>query len=217
MAAGLAALVATAAQAGPIDWVQRKLGGKPEAPKTGVVNARQGAITVLPDQPVRVPIDYTSPEAELPRGRSYFRRIELPKPVENATVSVRVVAQESDGGRGHTVFKPLLYVLDDEGNVREIVGVDGLKVDIRPFQPTELLGCAQVKNLQRFLVATTEKDVGASFESGARSSVSAPTKGGFYYSTDEVKLKLPYAATGEVVLTVGTKAPERPCADKPKA
>jgi hypothetical protein len=74
-----------------------------------------------------------------------------------------------------------------------------------------------VKNLQRFLVATTEKDIGAAFESGARDKVSAPTKGGFYYSTDAVKVKLPYAATGELVLTVSAKPSERTCGEKPKA
>jgi len=217
IACGIAAFAATAG-AGPIDWMNRKLGRDPEAPKTGVVKAIEpGPIALLPDQPMRFPIDDTSPEAELPRGRSYFRRVELPKAVAEATVSVRVVAQDAPAGRGRTVFKPLFYVLDDEGNVRETVSVDALALDIRPFQPTELQGCAKVKNLQRFLVATTEKDIGAAFESGARDSVKAPTKGGFYYSTDAVKVKLPYAATGELVLTVSAKPTERTCGEKPKA
>ncbi|MDC8015308.1 hypothetical protein [Tahibacter soli] len=216
-ACGLAAFAATAV-AGPIDWVSRKLGRDPAPPKTGVVKVRDpGPIALLPEQPMRFPIDDASPEAELPRGRSYYRRVELPKPVENAMVDVRVVAQDAPDGRGRTVFKPLFYVLDDEGNVRETVSVDKLALDIRPFQPTELQGCAKVKNLQRFLVATTEKDVGAAFESGARDKVSAPTKGGFYYSTDAVKVKLPYAATGELVLTVSAKPSERTCGEKPKA
>lgn len=221
-ACGLAAVIAGAAEAGPIDWVQRKLGGKsdgkPDEPRAGVVKVREpGPIALLPEQPMRFPIDDASPEAELPRGRSYFRRVELPQAVADATVSVRVVAQDAPNGRGRTVFKPLFYVLDDEGNVRETVGVDALKLDIRPFQPTELQGCAKVKNLRRFLVATTEKDVGAAFESGARDKVSAPSKGGFYYSTDAVKVKLPYAPTGELVLTVSAKPSDRACDDKPKA
>lgn len=206
--ASLAAACAfsAAAAAGPIGWMREKLGGKPEAPKTGVVTAQPGAITLLLDQPTRLPVDATAPEAELPRGRSYFRRVELGKPVDEALIQVRVIAQNADTGRRRTVFKPLLYLLDDEGNVRETVAVDPLKIDIRPFQPTELVGCVKVKRLSRFLVATTDKDVGKAYESDARSSVKAASKGGFYYSTDAVNVKLPYAATGELVLTVSAPA-----------
>lgn len=188
--------------AGPIDWLREKLGGRPDAPKPGVVTAQPGAITLLLDQPTRLPVDATAPEAELPRGRSYFRRVELAKPVDEALVEVRVIAQDATTGKSRTVFRPLFYLLDDEGNVRETVAIDPLKIDIRPFQPTALVGCVKVKQLSRFLVATTDKDVGKSYESDARSSVKAPSKGGFYYSTDAVNVKLPYAATGVLVLTV---------------
>lgn len=190
------------AAAGPFGWMREKLGGKPDAPKPGVVTAQPGAITLLLDQPTRLPVDATAPEAELPRGRSYFRRVELGKPIDEALIQVRVIAQNAESGKRRTVFKPLLYLLDDEGNVRETVVVDPLKIDIRPFQTTELVGCVKVGKLSRFLVATTDKDVGTSYESGTRSSVKAASKGGFYYSTDAVNVKLPYAATGELVLTV---------------
>lgn len=195
-----------AATAGPIGWLREKLGGKPDAPEPGIVTARPGAVTLLLDQPTRLPVDVTAPEAELPRGRSYFRRIELGKPVDEALIHVRVIAQDTDAGRRRTVFKPLLYLLDDEGNVRETVAVDPLKIDIRPFQPTELVGCVKVKQLSRFLVATSDKAVGKTYESDARGSVKAASKGGFYYSTEAVNVKLPYAATGELVLTVSAPA-----------
>ncbi|HSX59983.1 MAG TPA: hypothetical protein VLF18_07285 [Tahibacter sp.] len=198
-----------ASAAGPLNWVREKLGGKPEAPKAGVVTAQPGAITLLLDQPTRLPVDATAPEAELPRGRSYFRRVELSKPVDEALIEVRVIAQDSDTTKHRTVFKPLFYLLDDEGNVRETVAVDPLKIDIRPFQPTALVGCVKVSKLNRFLVATTDKDVGKSYESRSRSSVNAPSKGGFYYSTDAVNVKLPYAATGELVLTVSAPSAKR--------
>jgi hypothetical protein len=126
-------------------------------------------------------------------------------------IEVRVIAQESEASKFRTVFKPLFYLLDEEGNVRETVAVDPLKLDIRPFQTTSLIGCVSVKQLGRFLVATVEDDVGKSYESGSRDSVKAASKGGFYYSTDAVKVKLPYAATGELVLTV---KPRPSAADK---
>jgi hypothetical protein len=202
----VAVAFSAAAAAGPIGWMREKLGGKSEPPKPGVVTAQPGAITLLLDQPTRLPVDASAPEAELPRGRSYFRRVELSKPVDEALIQVRVIAQDSDTTKHRTVFKPLFYLLDDEGNVRETIAVDPLKIDIRPFQPTALVGCVKVNKLSRFLVATTDKDVGKSYESDARSSVKAPSKGGFYYSTDAVNVKLPYAATGELVLTVSAPA-----------
>lgn len=204
--------VSAAAGAGPIRWAKEKFGGE-DKPKPGVVQARPGAVTLLVDQPTRLSIDDAAPTAELPKGRSYFRRVELNRAVEEAQVDVRVIAQDSAQSRHRTVFKPLFYVLDDEGNVRETIGVDALKIDIRPFQPTALVGCVKIRQLQRFLLATTEQDVGTAYESGARDSVKAASKGGFYYSTDAVKVKLPYAATGEVVLTVSTAAKRKDCGE----
>lgn len=204
--------VSAAASAGPIRWAKEKLAGE-DKPKPGVVQARPGAVTLLIDQPTRLSIDDAAPTAELPKGRSYFRRVELNQPVAEAQVEVRVIAQDSEQSRHRTVFKPLFYVLDDEGNVRESIAMDALKIDIRPFQPTALVGCVKIKQLQRFLLATQEKDVGTSYESGARDSVKAASKGGFYYATDAVKVKLPYAATGEVVLTVSTVAKTKDCGE----
>jgi hypothetical protein len=209
-------LASSSAAAGPLGWARKVLGIESEEPKTGVVEATPGAVSMLLDQPMRLTVDAASPEAQLPQGRSFFRRVELPATLADAQIDVRVIAQESDKSKNRTVFKPLFYVLDDEGNVRETVPVDPLNLDMRPFQTTALAGCVRVKRLQRFLVATTEKDVGKSYESGARDSVKANSKGGFYYSTDAVKVKLPYAATGELVLTVTTK-PSRPCIEaRPK-
>lgn len=202
--------VSAVAGAGPIRWAREKLVGE-DKPKPGVVEARPGAVTLLVDQPTRLSIDDAAPTAELPKGRSYFRRVELNKPVDEAQVDIRVIAQDSAQSRHRTVFKPLFYVLDDEGNVRETIAADALKIDIRPFQPTALVGCIRIKQLQRFLLATPEKDVGTSYESGARDSVKAASKGGFYYATDAVKVKLPYAATGEVVLTVSAAAKNKNC------
>lgn len=204
--------VSATASAGPIRWAKEKLGGE-DKPRPGVVEARPGAVTLLVDQPTRLSIDDTASTAELPKGRSYFRRVELNQPVAEAQVDVRVIAQDSAQSRQRTVFKPLFYVLDDEGNVRETIALDALKIDIRPFQATALVGCVRIKQLQRFLLATPEKDVGSSYESGARDSVKAASKGGFYYSTDAVKVKLPYAATGEVVLTVSAAAKNKDCSE----
>lgn len=207
LATALVALPALVS-AGPVDWARRKLGGEPDKPRPGVIEAQPGAITLLPGQPTRFSVDEASPEAQLPRGRSFFRRVQLRERLDEALIEVRVIAQNSAASKFRTVFRPLFYLLDEEGNVRETVAVDPLKLDIRPFQATNLVGCVSVKQLSRFLVATVEADVGKSYESGARDSVKAASKGGFYYSTDAVKVKLPYAATGELVLTVKPRPSE---------
>ena len=64
----------------------------------------------------------------------------------------------------------------------------------------------------RFAVATEPGVVGKSYESEVRDAIKAPTQGGFYYATDAVKVKLPYADTGELTLEVTREsAPGKGC------
>ena len=51
-------------------------------------------------------------------------------------------------------------------------------------------------------VATTPDAIGKAYESKSRDKLSAPSKASFYYSTDPVKVKLPYADTGEFIVEV---------------
>jgi hypothetical protein len=91
--------------------------------------------------------------------------------------------------------------------VRDTVEVKPLHLDIRPFRATRLLGCVTLDKTHRFAVGTASDVVGKSYESEVREAIKAPTQGGFYYATDAVKVKLPYAATGELILEV-TSEPE---------
>jgi hypothetical protein len=63
-----------------------------------------------------------------------------------------------------------------------------------------------IENVDRFVVATAPEVVGKSYESEVRDAVKAPTQGGFYYATDAVKVKLPWAATGEIVLEISAES-----------
>ncbi|MEO8672433.1 MAG: hypothetical protein ABI411_14040 [Tahibacter sp.] len=214
----LIGLLAGSAQAGPLDWVQTHLFGKSDEQPTRLAMIDPGPIALSAERSVQFQVGADAPEAELPRGRSHFRRVELASAVPEATLQVRVLAQEAEKGRARTVFKPLLYVLDDNGDVREIIAIDPLRLDMRPFQRTELRGCAKVKNLQKFLVATEGIEGKGAYESGARDSVKAPTQYGFYYSTDATKIKLPFAATGELVLKVSATPPrDAHACEAPKA
>jgi hypothetical protein len=180
------------------DWKHR-LFGKP----TSTVDApAEGSVGIEPGQPTRLRVDKTSPEREFPNGRSHYRVIELPAPVEHAAVRVQITALPREGAFGHEVFKPFLYTLNADDSVRDTIEVKPLHLDIRPFRRTRLLGCATLEKVERFAVATSPAVVGKSYESEVRDVIKAPTQGGFYYATDAVKVKLPYAATGELVLEI---------------
>ena len=183
------------------DWKERLFSSESDKPQ--VVDAPgHGPIALQPGHPVRFGVLDDSPEREFAKGTSHYRVIELPQELAHAAVRVQVVSQTNHQGRGRTVFKPSLHVLDDDDKARAPVDVKPLHVDIRPFRRTRLLGCVTLDNVRRFAVATSADVVGKAYQSEVREAVKAPTKGGFYYSTDAVKLRLPYAATGVLILEV---------------
>jgi hypothetical protein len=207
--------------ANPFDWLQDKLRGKSDREKvaTAAELRDRGPISLKPGEPVRFLVGDDSPDAELPKGHSHFRRVEMQGSVAKAHVRVTVLAQDAESGRTRSVFKPVLYLLDEEGNVRKTVEFESLEPDLRAFKRTQLVGCATADDVQRLLVATPADAVGKNYESAARDAVKAPTQSGFFYSSTEgSKLKLPYAATGELVLDViPAESDKRPCAPKKKA
>ena len=188
------------------DWKERLFG----APKRAVAEIdapAEGVVALKPGERVRIAIDDHAPQRGFAKGASRYRIIELPETFEHAAVRVQVVAGRNPAGRGHAVFKPLFYVFSDPDadDVREPVEAKPLHLDIRPFRKSRLLGCVTLENVQRVAVATAADAVGKSYESEVRDAVKAPTQGGFYYATDALKVKLPYAATGTLILEV-TKA-----------
>jgi len=186
------------------EWKER-LFGAPKAEVPEIKAPPEGPIALSPGTRVRIDIDAHAPERGFAKGGSRYRIIELPEELEHATVRVQVVAGRNPEGHGHAVFKPLLYVYGDGDEVRDPVEVKPLHLDIRPFRKSRLLGCVPLEKVHRMAIATAEDAVGKSYESEVREAVKAPTQYGFYYSTDAVKVKLPYAATGSVILEV-TKA-----------
>ena len=105
--------------------------------------------------------------------------------------------------RGNSVFKPIIYVIGDDEQVRESQEAEPLLIDIQPFKRTRLLACVSLENVRRFAIATPAAAIDTFYETKSRSTLKAPkTSYGFYYSTEPVKVKLPYKATGEMVLEV---------------
>lgn len=193
-------MIAGSASANPfVEWKERLFGARPtaadvkEAPLDGVVVLGLG-------QAERIRIGRDTPQRDFPQGTSRYREIELPREIANAAIRIQVVAKRNPNGRGNIVFKPVLYVLNDDGSVRDSRPADPLYLDIRPFKPTRLLSCVSLEDVRRFALATTPESIGKSYESKAREKLNAPSRAGFYYATDAVKVKLPYAETGEFVI-----------------
>lgn len=184
------------------DWKDRLFG----KPVPTVDAPEEGAVAIEPKQPTRLRIDDAAPERDFPKGKSRYRVVNLPSTFEHAAVRVQITALPREGAFGHEVFKPFFYALNGDDSVRDAVEVKPLHLDIRPFRRTRLLGCAMLDNVDRFAIATEPDVVGKSYESEVRDAIKVPTQGGFYYATDAVKVKLPYSATGEVVLEI-TKEP----------
>lgn len=192
------------------EWKERLFGAG--HPTQAVIDApASGPIALQTGQPLQIKIDASAEERDFPKGKSRYRVIELPAQIEHAAVRVQVITERNKNGRGNAVFKPLFYVLGDGDSVRDPVEAKPLHLDIRPFKRTRLLGCVTLDKVQRFAVATSPEAVGKSYESEVREAVNAPTPGGFYYSTDSVKAKLPYADTGSLILEVTPEAKAKGC------
>jgi hypothetical protein len=194
----------------PFTVWKRRIFGPPtppvvDAPRRGVVQAESG-------HPVRIRIEKDTPRREFPEGASPYRIVELPHVFEHAALRVRVTTRRAEHGRGHTAFQPQIYLLDDDDGVRKSVAVAPLHIDIRPLKRTRLLGCIVLDHVRRFAVATTSRALQGSYESDVREATKAPSKWGFYYATDAVRVKLPYVDTGDIVLDVTeTLAPGKGC------
>jgi hypothetical protein len=190
------------------DWKERLFG----KPHRAVDAPTEGPIELVPGKAVRIRIGKKAPERAFPKGRSRYRIVELPEGLDHAALRVQVAALPRENAFGHEVFKPLLYLLDVNESIVGTIEVKPLHLDIRPFRRTRLLGCVTLDAAHRFAVATDPAIVGKSYESEVRDAIKAPTQGGFYYATDAVKVKLPYAASGEIVLEATKEsAPGKGC------
>ncbi len=180
-------------------WKKRLFGSG--ASEVDVVDAPVTGVIVLGlDRPQRLHVDERSPERKFATGKSRYREIELQRSFAHVALRLQVISQRNSEGHGNTTFKPVILVLNDDDSVRETKNVEPMHLDIRPFKPSRLLGCVSLENVRRFAIATTPEALGEAFTSRARSKVKAPTKGGFYYSTEPVSARLPYAESGELVI-----------------
>ncbi|HET9032359.1 MAG TPA: hypothetical protein VFN25_05570 [Dokdonella sp.] len=182
-------------------WKDRLFGEQPSKPRPKKA-PEHGVVLLGLDRAERVVIVPDSEQRKFPKGKSRYREIELQREFKHVAVRIQVIADSNPNGRGNAVFKPVLYVLDDNGKVTDSTIVEPLEIDIRPFKPTRLLACVNLENVRRFAVATPSSAPGKFYESRSRDKLKASSKGGYYYSTDAVKVRLPYLETGEFVIEV---------------
>lgn len=183
------------------EWTQRLFGGRSDAPRVPLAPA-EGVIVLDLERPERIRIDAQAEQRDFPKGRSRYRELELPREYAHVAVRLQVISRPNPAGRGNAAFKPILYVLEDDGSVRESRDAEPLQIDIRPFKPTRLLACIPVDKVRKLALATPSSAVGQFFQSSARDKIKAPSKGGFYYETNSIKSNLPYVDTGELVVEI---------------
>ncbi|MBN8728820.1 MAG: hypothetical protein J0H15_14115 [Xanthomonadales bacterium] len=209
-AAALATALAGAAAANPLSavgetfaaWKTRLFGSD----RPNLVDApASGPVELVPGQPQRLRIDEAAPQREFPQGKSHYRLVKLPQPLAHAALRVQVVVTGNPDGRGNAAFKPLFYVLGEDGAPRKAAEPKPLHIDIRPFRRTRLLGCVTLEDVREFAVATTPEALGKSYESVARKAVRAPTQGGFHYATEPIKAHLPWIDTGQLILDISAE------------
>jgi hypothetical protein len=184
-----------------VAWKERLFGARPA--HSPVREAADDGVVVLGvDRPELLRILGDSEQRAFPGGRSRYREIELQREFEHVTLRIQVLASANPHGRGNAVFKPVIYLLDDRGEVRASKSVEPLYLDIRPFRRTRLLACVPLEKVRRFALATPASALGTSYESKLRDKVSATSKNGFYYATDPIKVNLPYIETGDLIVEV---------------
>ena len=182
-------------------WKERLFGARPlNSPVREA--AAEGVVVLGIDRPEHLRIGRDSEQREFPAGKSRYREVELQREFAHVALRIQVIARSNPQGRGNAVFKPIVYLLDDRGEVRESKPVEPLYLDIRPFQPTRLLACVPLENVRRFALAMPAAALGKSYESKARDKVNASSKSGFYYATDPIKVNLPYIDTGDLIVEV---------------
>jgi hypothetical protein len=191
-------------QANPLDWLGGKLFGSKPSPQSAPEDiAAPGAPILLKlAEPRRFSLAENSPERELPQGKSRFQRIDLPARLPSAVLQVRLFAKPIKKGGKNTIIRPLIYVLDDGDTPRDAAKVEPLNLDIRPFKATEVTACIKLSDVEHFLVATSGDPKDPTFKSSARDKLNAPSAGGYYYGTDSVDVRLPYAPYGDIEIEV---------------
>ena len=146
--------------------------------------------------------------ASLPSGAVRYRRFALDKQGQDVKISVRVIADKHDGRPRFTVFSPQLVILDQDGQIRRIVPLDHLQLDIRPFRATRLRECVVVRNLSGFLLASDPGRLGQLYQFTARRTVSGHPDHGFYRASSPMRVFLTYSDSGPVEVEV-TRAPRQ--------
>jgi hypothetical protein len=181
-------------------WKDRLFGEKAE--RIAQESDPDGVVILGVDRPQRIAIRKEADQREFPDGTSRYREVELQRTFAHVALRIQVIAERNPDGRGNAVFKPVVHILDDKGAVKSSKVVEPLYLDIRPFRPTRLLACVPLDNVRRFALAASAKAKGKNYESRSRDKVKASSKGGFYYSTEPVKVSLPYVDTGEMIVEI---------------
>ena len=197
----LMAALATAAVAGPVDWLHRKLAV--EEPEVPLVSTGDDSIVRLePDEEVRAHFDDALPVAHIDGKEVRYLRFGLPEVLGHARIELEVTTQRHSGNPRFTVLAPQVVILDRGGGVRRVAPVQPLLLDIEPFRRTRLHGCVDAHELRGFLVTTDPDHVGRRYEFDARPSTARVPDRGYGTSRQPIRVFMHYADAGDALLRV---------------
>ncbi len=179
---------------------------------TSVTSVVPGALDALTEAPlggpppivlesgeeVRIDFGPASAVASLPSGPVRYRRFQMDNDGELVRIAVKVLAQTHDSDPRFTVVAPQLVLLRDDGQIRRIVPLDHLRLDIRPFRTTRLRECIVASHVDSFLLATDPSRLGDYYRFHARSGKGPAPDHGFYQSNAAMEIFLTWADSGPV-------------------
>lgn len=160
-------------------------------------------VTIGQGQTVHLDFDNDTPRARLPSAPVRYQRFVLPDPPRDVRISVRAMAEKHNGAPRFTVFSPQLVLLDGNGQMRRIVPLEHMELDIRPFRPTRLRECLVVHDLHGFLLASYPSRLGELYRFNARPGLNDQPDHGFYKTQLSMQVFLTWSDSGPVEVKLG--------------
>lgn len=187
--------------------------------------AARGADVALDGQPILdlapghdlvLAFDATTPSAPVAGKPLHYRRVGLETDAAGMIeLSVVVPARKQASGPRFTVFAPQLVLLGGHGEIRTVLPLEAMELDIRPFQPTRLRQCFTLAGASDFLVVPDPARLGTLYAYHPRAAGGAIPDHGFHRRGSPMQIFLTWADVGDV--EIHAEAVDAPASDCPLA
>lgn len=189
------------ASAGMSPSGQSGVGGLPHFDGQPITHLKRG-------RRVKMYFDKNTAVANFPAGAERYHRFMIDHGADKVRISIGVLTLKHDAEPRFTVFSPNLVLLDDGGQIRRIVPLKHLQLDIRPFRPTRLSQCVVVGGVKSFLLTSDSSRLGELYQFDASPDADGHPDHGFFRDSSPMQVFLTYVDSGPVQVEV-TPAPEQ--------